>query len=245
MKMPDRVPPLRILHLEDEANDQELVRATFEAEGLACRILAVATREAFVAALERDEFDLILSDFALPSFDGLSALKLSREKTPDVPLIFLSGTLGEEAAIEAVRSGATDYVLKQRLSRLVPAVRRALSEAQAYQKRRQAEESLRREREFSAQLVASSVDGILAFGCTFEISAWNDGMERMTGVPRASAIGHSALKFFPFLEEFGASVLAREPSGAGQPVARDVAFDIPGTGRKGFFDGHFSPLRDA
>jgi PAS domain S-box-containing protein len=244
MKMPDRVPPLRILHLEDEAHDQELVRATFEAEGLACSIVPVSTREAYVAALERDEFDLILSDFALPSFDGLSALKLSREKTPDVPLIFLSGTLGEEAAIEAVRSGATDYVLKQRLSRLVPAVRRALSEAQALHKHRQAEESLRREREFSTQLIESSVDGIMAFGRSFEIAAWNDGMERMTGVSKANALGRSAVEFFPFLEEFGAAMLTPESLQGRPPVARDIAFEIVATGRKGFFDGHFSPLRD-
>jgi two-component system cell cycle sensor histidine kinase/response regulator CckA len=244
MTMPDGATPLRILHLEDEAHDQELVRATLESEGLACRIQAVATREAFLAALERGEFDLILSDFALPSFDGLSALKLSREKTPHVPLIFLSGTLGEEAAIEAVRSGATDYVLKQRLSRLVPAVRRAMSEAQAQHKRQQAEDSLRREREFSAQLIASSVDGIMAFGPTFTIAAWNDGMERMTGVPRTTALGRSAVEYFPFLVEFGATVLAPEPALIRPPVARDVPFDIPKTGRKGFFDGHFSPLRD-
>jgi len=245
MRIPDSAPPLRILHLEDEAHDQELVRATFEAEGLACRIQAVATREAFVAALEKADFDLVLSDYALPSFDGLSALRLTREKSPDVPLIFLSGTLGEEAAIEAVRSGATDYVLKQRMARLVPAVRRAMSEAQTLHTRRQAEESLRREREFSSQLIESSVDGIMAFSRTFQIVAWNDGMERMTGVPKADALGQSAAEYFPFLAEFGGVTHLPEAPTGSPPVARDVPFLIAATGRKGFFDGHFSPLRDA
>src|SRR5690242_4712944 len=190
---------LRILHLEDEVCDQELVRATLESEGLQCRIETVSTREDFIAALDRGETDLILSDFALPSFDGLSALRLARAQRPHVPLIFLSGTLGEEAAIEAVRGGATDYVLKQRLARLAPAVRRAMSEAALARERNRANESLRREREFSSRLIESSFDGIMAFDTALDIAAWSDGMERMTGIVKAAALGRSASAYFPFL----------------------------------------------
>src|SRR6185369_9082135 len=100
--------------------------------------------EDFGAALERGEVDLVLADFALPSFDGMSALAMVRERHPDLPFVFVSGKLGEEAAIESLKSGATDYVLKNRLSRLVPAVQRALTEAKERAKQRKTEQALER-----------------------------------------------------------------------------------------------------
>lgn len=144
--MSDRkaLPCLRILHLEDDPNDAELVRVALELEGLA-PVIERATDEAeFTAAVARGECDLILSDYALPAFDGLAALRIARHALPDVPFILVSGLIGEEAAVESVRSGATDYVLKQRIKRLGPSVRRALSEAEERLKRMQAEEALRR-----------------------------------------------------------------------------------------------------
>jgi len=134
---------LLILHLEDDPIDAELVLATLSGEGMECETVVVATREEFSAALERGGFDLILADFALPTFDGMSALSITRERHPDLPFIFVSGRLGEEAAIESLRNGATDYVLKNRLSRLAPAVLRALSEAEERVEHRKAEEALR------------------------------------------------------------------------------------------------------
>jgi two-component system, cell cycle sensor histidine kinase and response regulator CckA len=121
-------PPLRILHLEDEPNDAALVKSTLEAEGIASTITSAQNRNDFVAALERGGVDLILSDYVLPTFDGMSALNIVRNKWPAIPFIFVSGTLGEERAIESLKSGATDYVLKDRLARLGPAVRRAMQE---------------------------------------------------------------------------------------------------------------------
>src|ERR671931_556424 len=119
---------LRILHLEDDARDAELLQAMLEAEGIVSHVRRVASQDDFLASLEQNGFDLIFADYSLPSFDGLSALKIALEKCPDVPFIFVSGTLGEEAAIEALKRGATDYVLKQRLNRLPPVTRRALRE---------------------------------------------------------------------------------------------------------------------
>lgn len=133
---------LRILHLEDNQNDAELVCSMLEADGIMCDVVRAETRDDFHKALEDDGFDLIISDYTLPSFDGLSALKIAQEKSPDIPFIFVSGTIGEDSAIESLLSGATDYVLKNKLSRLVPAVRRALHEAEFHKEQKRANEEL-------------------------------------------------------------------------------------------------------
>src|SRR6476660_9533730 len=120
---------LRILHLEDDVTDTKLVQSRLAGEGIPADLTRVETEQDFVAAIKEGNLDVILADYTLPSFDGLSALKLAQEHAPDVPFIFVSGTLGEDIAIEAVKTGATDYVLKTRLGRLVPSVTRALREA--------------------------------------------------------------------------------------------------------------------
>ena len=104
--------PLRILHLEDEPLDTEIVREMLKADNLDCTVHAVATRPEFERALEEDNWSLILSDFSLPSFDGLEALALARAQAPGVPFILFSGTIGEETAVESLKNGATDYILK-------------------------------------------------------------------------------------------------------------------------------------
>jgi DNA-binding NarL/FixJ family response regulator len=120
---------LECLCLEDDPDDVELMQAALAEAGVECRLARVETRAEFLAALENDAYGLILADYSLPGFDGQSALRLSCERRPEVPFILVSGTLGEEVAIEALLEGARDYVLKHRLSRLCPAVRRALGEA--------------------------------------------------------------------------------------------------------------------
>jgi PAS domain S-box-containing protein len=144
-------PPLRILSLEDDPNDAELVQETLESDGIPCEITRVETEADFLASLEVGGFDLILADYTLPSFDGLSALKIARKGWPQVPFIFVSGTLGEEVAIEALKIGATDYVFKTRLSRIVPSVTRALREAAERTELRRAEEALRRSEAYLAE----------------------------------------------------------------------------------------------
>jgi signal transduction histidine kinase len=135
-----------ILHLEDDLADRELIREALGAEGIELALVQVDTMEAFGAALAQDGISLVLSDFSLPHFDGLSALKLVKERRPDLPFIFVSGTMGEDAAIESLRQGATDYVLKERLSRLGPAVRRALEDVMAQRRRREAAEVAEKQR---------------------------------------------------------------------------------------------------
>jgi signal transduction histidine kinase len=131
--------PLHILHLEDDPSDAALIQATLEAGGIACAIARVQTRDEFVAALERGGLDLILSDYSLPAFDGLSAIEIAHARCPSLPVILVSGTLGEDRAVDSLKSGATDYVLKERLSRLVPAVRRAMQDVEERAERKRLE----------------------------------------------------------------------------------------------------------
>src|ERR1700676_1135974 len=143
--------PLRVLHLEDDPRDAELVQETLETGGIVCHVRRVETQADFIESLEQGGFDLILADYTLPSFDGLSALKIAQQDWPHVPLIFVSGTLGEETAIEALKFGATDYVFKTRLSRIAPSVRRALREAEERIDLTRAEEALRRSEAYLAE----------------------------------------------------------------------------------------------
>src|ERR1700746_2648804 len=142
---------LRILYLEDDPKDAELVQETLATDGISCLVTRVETEADFTASLKRGGFDLILADYTLPSFDGLSALKIARQDWPHVPLIFVSGTLGEEVAIEALKIGATDYVFKTRLSRIVPSVQRALREAEERIDLSRAQEALRRSEVYLAE----------------------------------------------------------------------------------------------
>jgi PAS domain S-box-containing protein len=148
--------PLRVLILEDAPTDAELIERELRAAlpgHLICSAKRVETRDDFLTAMEEFAPDLILSDYTLPAFDGLSALSLARDVCPDVPFIFVSGTLGEEVAIETLKRGATDYVLKDRLSRLGPSVQRALREAEEHRERRRAEDMLSRLQQETSQLV--------------------------------------------------------------------------------------------
>ena len=140
-------PPLRVLHLEDNLHDRELVSGVLAATDLACDFVYATSKEEFQAALRDHRFDLILSDFTMPGYDGTSALALAQAQHPEIPYLFVSGTIGEERAIDSLKNGATDYVLKSHLERLLPAMQRALREAAERAKRRVAEEALRRSEE--------------------------------------------------------------------------------------------------
>ena len=134
---------LRILMLEDNPADAELEKYELERGGLEFVARHVETEDSFRKELVDFRPDLILSDYELPTFDGISALIIAQSTSPDVPFIFVTGKMGEETAIDMLHRGATDYVLKDRLSRLLPAVTRALDEVEEQIRRREAEEGLR------------------------------------------------------------------------------------------------------
>src|SRR5258706_4623084 len=138
---------LRILLAEDVANDAELALTELKRAGLRADHRVVDSEESFVRALREFEPDVILSDFSMPGFDGMAALALAREICPDMPFIFGSGTIGEEFAVRALRSGATDYVMKTNLVRLPAAVERALQEVKERAARRKTEAELEALRE--------------------------------------------------------------------------------------------------
>jgi PAS domain S-box-containing protein len=143
---------LRILHLEDDPDFSELVRSLLRQDGLDVELVIVGTRVEFEKAVVAGRFDLILADYMLPEYDGLKALEFTVAHRPRTPFLIISGTIGEHAAIESLKAGATDYVLKQVPERLVPAVRRVIRELDEIRERRKIEtELVRKEREGERQ----------------------------------------------------------------------------------------------
>lgn len=132
----------RILHLEDREADRELIRKSIEGAHIDCEIIPVETREEYVDRVSRESWDLILADYSLPSFNGLEALEIARQVCPLTPFIFVTGTLGEDEAVESMKNGATDYVLKVRMKRLPGSVQRALTERMERLQRQKAQEEL-------------------------------------------------------------------------------------------------------
>jgi PAS domain S-box-containing protein len=138
---------LRIINVEDNRDDSDLIKRHLDMAGIHCDLIRVETIDAFVGAMGQGRFDLILADYSLPSMDGISALEIAKAANPVVPFIFVSGAIGEEFAVETLKRGAKDYVLKDKLSRLAPAVNRALAESGEQIRRRQAEELAERRTE--------------------------------------------------------------------------------------------------
>lgn len=135
--------PIRLLLLEGTSSDAEPMLRELERASIDVTALRVETEEEFRRQLNEENADIILADYSLPTFDGGAALKIAREVAPEVPFIFVSGSIGEERVILALRDGATDYILKERLSRLGPAVKRALDDRKQVELERIAQEALR------------------------------------------------------------------------------------------------------
>jgi PAS domain S-box-containing protein len=180
---------VRILHVEDDPRDAELVREALLADHLDCDIVRVVTREDYLAALERGDFDLIVCDYTLPSFQGGEALDLAGARWSHIPFLFLSGTIGEERAVEALKKGATEYVLKSNLARLPSAVRRALSEARERADRRKAEEALRASEQRTRALMENAKDAILVANIQGIVVEVNRAAEALYARPRNEFVG--------------------------------------------------------
>lgn len=201
--------PLRVLHLEDDSFDVELIEETLQSESIPCMITHVVNRPGYVEALQQLELDLILADFALPAFNGFEALALAQKICPDTPFIFVSGAIGEEMAIESLKQGATDYVLKHRLSSLAPAIHRALREVEDRLQRRQAEEQLRQSKDQLEAILSGITEGITVQTPQGKLIYANETAAQIIGYPSVEALlqgapGDFAEKFELF-DEWGAS----------------------------------------
>lgn len=188
---------LRILILEDDTADAELIEHELQKADITFSSMRVGTKEAFQKELCDFTPDLILADYTLPAFDGFSALKLVKEKCPDVPFIFVSGTIGEEFAIETLKGGATDYVLKERLSRLVPAVHRALRDIEERIEHRKAEKALKDSELRFRSLVQSANDAIILMDGRGNIVSWNTGAQAIFGYTEKEVLGTSIIHIMP------------------------------------------------
>jgi two-component system, cell cycle sensor histidine kinase and response regulator CckA len=183
--------PLTVLHLEDSAVDAEHVQGELRRAGFAARWQVVETEAAYLAGL-RDRPDLILSDFSLPQFDGIRAAQLLRQSGLDIPFILVSATIGEERAVEAMREGVTDYLLKDRLAKLGPVVRRALDERAAREEHRRLQRRLLLQ---SAALDAAA--NVITITDADGVILWvNPAFARLTGYEPHEAVGrtHAILK---------------------------------------------------
>ena len=207
--------PLRILHLEDDPDFAELVRTLLQQDELQAELKRVARRADFEAALGREKFDVILSDFRLPRFTGLEALAFVRKECPDVPFILISGTIGEQAAIESLKAGATDYVLKHNPERLASAVRRAAQEAVERSQRRKAETELTRREKYFRTLTENTLDILCILNRETQFLYTSPSLERVLGYPPEELKGTDALAHV-HPEDLG-SVREALQSAIGQP----------------------------
>jgi len=203
--------PLNILNLEDNADDAELNMAMLSARWPGSKLTRVDTRTDFIAALERGGFDIILSDHSMPGFNGVEALSFARAKRPEIPFLFVSGTIGEDAAIEALKHGATDYVLKHRLMRLIPAVDRALREAMEQVEYQRANEAMRQsEHKYRELFECLSDAAFLADEQTGKIIDTNRAAQTMLGCTRGDILGRRESRFLdmakPELEANGEKI---------------------------------------
>jgi diguanylate cyclase (GGDEF)-like protein/PAS domain S-box-containing protein len=187
---------IRLLIVEDLETDAELAVRELHKGGVPSRVLRVETEPDYVRALQEFMPDLVLCDYTLPRFDGMSALTLARERRPDLPFIFLSGTIGEEIAIESLQRGATDYVLKANLARLAPAVRRALQQAQDRTKSKAAEAELASVRDRTNSIFDSLRDVVWSISpLRKEIIYISSATRELFGRPPQDFIAHPALWF--------------------------------------------------
>jgi PAS domain S-box-containing protein len=184
---------LHVLFIEDSENDLSLLLEELHQRGYEAVYERVQTPAELTSALDRHPWDVVLSDYVLPQFSGPAALKLLREKGLDIPFIVISGTYGEEAAVDMMKAGANDYIAKNNLSRLVPAIERELEVTQSRRARARAEDAM----QFLAAIVESTEDAIYGKDLNGLIMSWNKAAERIFGYTAEEIIGHSVSILYP------------------------------------------------
>jgi len=209
--------PIQLLMIEDNEMDEILETRELQRAGLAVTTTRVETEDDLRDALGRQGWDIILCDFTLPGFNGADALRIAKQLSPETPFIFVSGTIGEEAVAEAMRSGAKDYVMKDRIKRLAPAVTRELREAAARREARLAEQWMRESEHKYRQLFDALNEAVFVIDeASGRVIDTNRQAERLLGRERQAIVGknHAALVSSPFgklvLAELRGCAAARE-----------------------------------
>jgi len=206
--------PVRLVLVEDVPTEAEIAVRQLESGGFGCTWQRVDSEAGLRRALAENKPDLILSDFTLPGFDGLAALDVALEIAPDTPFIFLSGTIGEEIAIDALQRGACDYVLKTNMARLAPAVRRALNEAAVRRARRGLEQQLR-------DIVLTSQDWIWEHDRDGKFTFSSDSVRSILGYSPEEIVGKQTTQFV-HPEDLGALDFAMHTLGPRQRTATNL-----------------------
>jgi PAS domain S-box-containing protein len=184
---------LRVLIVEDSEDDALLLERELQRGGYEIVSKRVETAKAMSAELKQREWDIVISDYVLPSFSGPKALNLLKEEGLDLPFIIISGKIGEDTAVEAMKAGAHDYIMKDKLTRLIPAIQRELEEARVRQARKQAEEALRQQ----AQIIDQIHDSVVSTDLDGRVTSWNKGAERLFGYRAKEALGKHISFVYP------------------------------------------------
>lgn len=199
---------IKVLLLEDVPTDAELIERSLKSAGMAFMAKRVDTEDAFVAALDQFKPDIVLADFKLPRYDGLSAVKFVHSNYPDMPVIVVTGVLGDETAVELIKAGASDYVLKDRMARLPAAVQKAVLEAKRAAQLRKKEEAVRAAEKNLYAIATYSQDAIMMMNEMMVITFWNKSAEACFGYSADETVGRDIYSFLA--DEDEAKAVRRE-----------------------------------
>ncbi len=234
---------VRILMLEDLPTDEEMILYELRKAGIVFTAKRVATREEFEKEIQTFRPNLILADYAMPTFDGISALAIAQEKAQEVPFIFVSGNIGEDEAIEMTRMGATDYVLKSRLSRLVPSVRRALQEAEEHARRKAAEAALAESIELLERIFLNIHVLIAYMDTDFNFIRVNNAYAKVNGGEPGFHVGKNHFDLYPSEEN---RAIFRKVAATGEPYfayERPFVYADPLNRSLTYWDWTLQPVR--
>lgn len=185
---------LNVIMVEDNEDDAILVQRELS-RNYRLESVRVDTAEGLIELLSDHKWEIVIADYAMPQFSGLEALRIVKELTTDLPFIIVSGTIGEETAVAAMRAGAQDFIMKDRLARLLPAIERELREAQEHKKRRQVETALRKSEEQNRDLIESMTEGLALKDEKNRLVMVNDRLCEMLGYPRQELLDNKITKF--------------------------------------------------
>ncbi|GAB4378689.1 MAG: hypothetical protein Kow0042_27350 [Calditrichia bacterium] len=185
--------PIKILHLEDEPHVENVVKSLLDSENLSYNLKRVDTEEKFVSEFSDDNYDLIIADYSLPHYNGLSALEAVRNRNRFIPFILFSGAIGEDMAIECLKRGATDYVLKQQPSKLVPAIKRAITERDQRLEREKVKKALQESELKFRSIFETTHDAVVLLDKNLNIIAWNYGAKNIFGYDESEILGQPVI----------------------------------------------------